>query len=246
MENSQVVPFCFDGNEVRVTNLEGNPWFVAKDVCAVLGISQHRDALSRLDDDERGSVLLDTLGGKQDLSVISESGLYSLIFRSRKMAAKRFRKWVTSEVLPSIRKTGSYDIKSKKEVSVNHTHQRATTAPNGLDIKYNLDLTKVITKPTRQGLEILEKLTGISFAEITLGSDDVDELFQKFIAERCEVADGERVSSFALYGEWRRWLAGGGVGAPIGIKEFSRVVENHFTKIKSNRMMIVGLRLKEE
>lgn len=101
--------FNFNGNAVRTTkDKKGEPWFVAKDVCEVLGINKYRDAVSRLDDDERGSVLVDTLGGKQDVSTVNESGLYTLIMKSRKPEAKAFRKWVTSEVLPAIRKDGGY------------------------------------------------------------------------------------------------------------------------------------------
>lgn len=87
------------------------PWFVAKDVCQVLGIEKYRDAVSRLDEDERESVLVDTLGGIQKMTAVSESGLYSLIFQSRKAEARKFRKWVTSEVLPNIRKKGYYGVK---------------------------------------------------------------------------------------------------------------------------------------
>lgn len=88
----------------------GNPWFVTKDVCATLGIEYHRDAMARLDDDERGSVLVDTLGGPQEMSAVNESGLYSLILRSRKPEAKAFKRWITHEVIPAIRKTGQYHL----------------------------------------------------------------------------------------------------------------------------------------
>ncbi|MGP1464179.1 MAG: BRO-N domain-containing protein [Prevotella koreensis] len=97
------------GTPIRVQVINDEPWFVAKDVCQVLGIEKHRDAISRLDEDERGSVLVDTLGGKQQFTAANESGLYHLIFQSRKPEAKKFRKWVTAEVLPSIRKTGRYE-----------------------------------------------------------------------------------------------------------------------------------------
>jgi prophage antirepressor-like protein len=102
--------FAFDSNAVRVhKDANGDPWFIATDVCQVLTIANSRDALSRLDDDERGSTITDTPGGRQELATINESGLYTLILRSRKPEAKRFKKWVTSEVLPSIRKTGGYN-----------------------------------------------------------------------------------------------------------------------------------------
>ena len=93
---------------VRVIMRDDNPWFVAKDVCECLTIANTSDALSRLDDDEKGIGKADTLGGTQDVMLISESGLYTLIMRSNKPEAKEFRKWVTSEVLPSIRKSGVY------------------------------------------------------------------------------------------------------------------------------------------
>ncbi|MCR5555796.1 MAG: Bro-N domain-containing protein [Bacteroidales bacterium] len=110
--------FTFNpGNQpVRVEIIGGEPWFVAKDVCDALTIEKHRDAVSRLDDDERGSVVVDTLGGKQSVSAVNESGLYNLIFQSRKPEAKVFRKWVTGEVLPSIRKTGSYSLPGVKGI----------------------------------------------------------------------------------------------------------------------------------
>lgn len=95
--------FSFESQQVRTTTDEnGNPWWVAKDVCGCLGIKNHRDAVSKLDEDERASDLLD------GSITISESGLYTLIIRSNKEEAKKFKKWITSEVLPSIRKTGGY------------------------------------------------------------------------------------------------------------------------------------------
>lgn len=95
--------------EVRSIVINGEPLFVAKDVCDVLEINKYRDAVARLDEDEKGSpVVVDTLGGKQSMATVNESGLYNLIFQSRKPKARAFRKWVTSEVLPNIRKHGFY------------------------------------------------------------------------------------------------------------------------------------------
>lgn len=100
--------FNYESNEVRTVMIDGEPWFVLKDVCQVLGISKYRDVASRLDDDERGLFKMDTPGGPQEMTIINESGLYGVILRSDKPEAKPFRKWVTSKVLPSIRKTGAY------------------------------------------------------------------------------------------------------------------------------------------
>ncbi len=102
------VEFTFDESLVRTVIKDGEAWFVAKDVCEILGIANPRDAVADFDDDEKGVVTTDTPGGPQNLSAINESGLYNLIFTSRKPEAKRFRKWVTTEVLPAIRQTGRY------------------------------------------------------------------------------------------------------------------------------------------
>ena len=92
----------------RILDKDGEPWFVLTDVCRELGIGNATDAAHRLDDDEKGIDSIETLGGRQNAITVSESGLYSLILTSRKEGAKRFKKWVTAEVLPSIRKTGRY------------------------------------------------------------------------------------------------------------------------------------------
>jgi hypothetical protein len=109
------VEFEFDSTLVRTIAKDGQAWFVAKDVCDILGIADPSMAVSRLEDDERSSTTVGTLGGPQTMLTVSESGLYSLIFSSRKPKAKLFRKWVTSEVLPAIRQTGRYGSYSDKD-----------------------------------------------------------------------------------------------------------------------------------
>ena len=106
-----------ENTPVRVRVMNGQTWFVAKDVCKVLGIEKARNAVSRLEDDERGPVLVDTLGGTQRMSAVSESGLYHLVFQSRKPEAKKFRRWVTGEVLPQIRMTGGYRAELRRDES---------------------------------------------------------------------------------------------------------------------------------
>lgn len=110
---TSVASFSFDNFPVRAINKDGNIWFVAADVCAVLGLTNITMALKSLDDDEAAlnNTEVSSENGviqKREVNIINESGLYALILRSRKPEAKRFRKWVTSEVLPSIRKTGRY------------------------------------------------------------------------------------------------------------------------------------------
>jgi prophage antirepressor-like protein len=126
---SKIIPFKYESTEVRVTKDEkGDPWWVAKDVCGTLGITHYRDALSRLDEDERGSVKLDTLGGMQELATINEPGLYNLIFRSNKPEAIKFKRWIAHEVIPQIRKTGSYFIPTSNHRTISFIETEANAA----------------------------------------------------------------------------------------------------------------------
>lgn len=108
VDMNELKVFRYEENDVRTVEKDGEPWFVLKDVCRVLGISKYRGAAERLDPDEREPVRVDTPGGPQEMTCVNESGLYSVILRSDKPEAKPFRRWVTSEVLPSIRKHGGY------------------------------------------------------------------------------------------------------------------------------------------
>lgn len=109
MHTAQVIPFRFEAREVRTLLIDDQPWFVAADVASALQYLTAKDMARNLDDDEKGRQILPTLGGDQEMLVINESGLYSAILRSRKAEAKRFKRWVTAEVLPAIRKQGRYE-----------------------------------------------------------------------------------------------------------------------------------------
>ena len=107
--NNQV--FNFGDYQVRTVIKEGEPWFVAKDVADILDYSEASAMTRHLDDDDKESVKLTVRGQEQEFILVNESGLYSAILKSRKPEAKAFKKWVTSEVLPSIRKQGKYEVK---------------------------------------------------------------------------------------------------------------------------------------
>jgi anti-repressor protein len=112
--------FNFESSQVRVVvDEKGEPWFFAKDIANILGYASTKDVTRILEPDEKDVHIVDTLGGAQKLAIINESGLYSLIFLSRKKEAKKFKKWVTSEVLPTIRKTGGFGI----EIDLNDPKQ---------------------------------------------------------------------------------------------------------------------------
>ena len=123
MENGILVFSQYGFGNIRVIMQGGEPWFVAKDVCECLELGNPRTSVALLDDDEKGVHTMDTPGGAQEMSIISEAGLYSLILRSRKPEAKAFKRWVTHDILPSIRKTGGYGMSLPKQqdyAAINH------------------------------------------------------------------------------------------------------------------------------
>jgi hypothetical protein len=108
---NNLVPFTFDEREVRTLIINGEPWFVAADLCAILGFVNSRKAVSdHVDSEDKGVTKRDTLGGAQRFTIVNESGLYALIFGSTLQENKRFKRWVTTEVLPQIRKTGKFQV----------------------------------------------------------------------------------------------------------------------------------------
>ena len=111
--NNSVQSFNFNQNQIQVINKNGEAWFIASEVAAMLGYRDSYNMTRILDNDEKGTHNVSTLGGNQDVSVINESGFYHAAFKSRKPEVKPFRKWVTSEVLPTIRKTGGYQVGQK-------------------------------------------------------------------------------------------------------------------------------------
>lgn len=120
-----LVPFEFEGRQVRVvTDEHGEPWFVAADVLNTLTLD--RKALERLDDDEKGVSSVHTPGGAQEMTTVNEPGLFGLVLGSRKLEAKRFKRWVTHEVLPAIRKTGSYAVPGALAALPAPTHDRVS------------------------------------------------------------------------------------------------------------------------
>lgn len=143
--------------QVRTVTIEEEPWFVGKDVAVALGYSNTKDALHRhVDPEDKGGSQITTPSGEQTMTIINESGLYALIFGSKLESAKRFKHWVTHEVLPAIRKTGSYSIIPK-----------VTATPPALDGP--VDCTEIQRLMDERGISVTElsKLTNICKASLS-------------------------------------------------------------------------------
>ena len=141
--------FKSDLGEITEITKNGEPWFIAKDICDILGIKNNRQALSLLEADEKNTVRLnDGIKGNPNKTIINESGLYELIMNSRKPEAKKFRKWITSEVLPSIRKTGKFEIPKDqiKESVKNRNILTAQWKDHGITGHNFMNLTKHVKK----------------------------------------------------------------------------------------------------
>lgn len=146
---AQILPFQFDTHEVRTLLIDDQPWFIAADVARALQYQTAKDMARNLDDDERGRQIVPTPSGDQEMTVINESGLYSAILRSRKAEAKRFKRWVTGEVLPAIRQHGRYDIAN------------TTIGTDGLQILHELIGKKIKVLPNNAQHQARARLWGL-------------------------------------------------------------------------------------
>lgn len=115
-----IIPFTYHDQPVRVVTIDGEPWFVLADLCKVLDLAKPSRVAMRIADDMKGAHLMSTPGGDQEMTIVSEAGMYEVIIRSDKPEAVAFRRWVTSEVLPSIRKHGGYLTDQKIEDILNN------------------------------------------------------------------------------------------------------------------------------
>ena len=186
--SNDLITFEFVTQSVRVLIIDGEPWFVAVDVCAALHINNNRMALERLDDDEKGVSVMDTPGGPQKMSIINESGLYALILTSRKPEAKKFKKWVTSEVLPTLRKQGHYKILGADEPVFKLTQQDLTDliercVERGVNaaLRARKTIIEPATKPrsTRENFSEWEKAEILRLDEQGVGAAEIADLLYR-------------------------------------------------------------------
>lgn len=168
MQNKLQVFENSDFGKVRTIQQNDIILFVAADVCKALEIKNQRDAVSRLDNDEKGVVLTDTLGGKQNMNVINEYGLYNLVLTSRKPEAKAFKRWITHEVIPAIRKTGSYKSNAlkEKEIEARLNNSRARIASEFRKIAEKTDIPEYKHICQQKAAEVLSGVPLLPMEEV--------------------------------------------------------------------------------
>ena len=176
---------------IRTLEINGEPYFVGKDVATALGYSNSRKAIGdHVDDEDKGVTNCDTLGGNQQITVINESGLYSLIFASKLPSAKRFKRWVTSEVLPMLRKTGKYSM----------TDDEPEQPP--VSLKERMEIAKLIAKTPKNRLhmvaKIFEPVLGVEITpQIDISPTEIDpEEATEIIVEFIESYDNSILREF--------------------------------------------------
>lgn len=179
-----------DFGTIRTLELNNEPWFVGKDVAEVLGYSNPNDALKkRVDAEDKGVAKCDTLGGAQDLTIINESGLYSLILSSKLPTAKKFKRWVTSEVLPSIRKTGGY-IAGQETMGEEELMAKAFVVAQQVLARREAELSQVkvenaILQPKADYFdELVERNTLTNFRETAKQLGVKQKVFVAFLLDR--------------------------------------------------------------
>ena len=174
-----IVPFQFDTHEIRVVVIDGEPWFVAKDVCNVLEIVNNRDALSRLKDYEKDFHSVETRGGNQDMAIISKSGLYRLVLTSRKPQAEPFQDWVF-DVLKQIRKTGSYSVHSQTQTT------RPQLPAHKLAVEIAESIVKIQNNLSDNNPRLAQFLIDLAISEVMPASNSLTEVKLKEVAEIAE------------------------------------------------------------
>lgn len=196
MNNIQI--FKYENNDVRTVEMNGEPWFVLKDVCGVLGLSNHKVTAQRLDRDEVSQTYLtDSIGRKQETTVINESGLYSVILRSDKPEAKPFRKWVTSEVLPSIRKNGGY-IAGQEQLSPEELMAKALLVANKTLAEREARISELTVQNTimlpkaRYFDELISRNTLTNFRETTKELGISEKAFIRFLIDKKYIFRNQR------------------------------------------------------
>ena len=211
--------FNFSGVDIRTVVVNDEPWFVANDVCNILDLENSRKALTRISDKNKGVSISDTLGGKQEVAIVNEPGLYKLIFTSRKAEAEQFQDWIYEEVLPSIRKTGKYNITQKL------SNQLLGTIDQKL-YKIITDKTKTTEQAENEVNKIIEQITHTSFMKIMeLPHVKINKLAD-FINDLCEFEDDYEIDLTVMYDAYFTWCVNRDQ-KPLSKMNFKNCISEH-------------------
>lgn len=252
---SSLVSFAFEDNLVRsCLDENGEPWFVAKDVCRVLGIENNRDAIASLDEDEKITVANPDgnprAGIPHQYTLISESGLYALVFRSRKPQARAFSKWVRAEVLPALRKSGHYETPGYRERMEQYSTASFTQPEAARYLRPAMRerlLSNAIQTAKMCGNTDPAFVDGLyarycamvagsvqsaadrnASPETPLHREEQAALVHRFVKERCTVARGMKKSATRLYVAFRQWWQGQSATPPASQRLFGMIVKEYF------------------
>ena len=255
--------FGFGDQLVRTVERSGAVWFVGNDVCAALEIGNPRDALSRLEQFETDDVgITDAIGREQRTTIVSESGMYALVFTSRKEAAKRFRRWVTEDVLPTLRRTGSYRMPDAAAESIEDAPSPAPALPMVMETPDQFEAMRMKLRTVEAarmafgpaGARRAWKMAGLpdlSDPDVAApGGLAVIEALHRSMAEwmasRTEAAPGHREEASALYADYVGWAREEGYASAEILSQvgFGRALSRcNVTTIKSGRVHRVGLKI---
>lgn len=179
--------FSFQDKQVRAVIKDGEPWFVARDVCDVLDHSDTSMAMRRLDEDEKLTQTMFVSGQNREVWLVNEAGLYTLILTSRKAEAKAFKRWITHEVIPSIRKTGAYTVEQNKVVPLSERQALIQSLKLAAELAEEMDEVKSIAQTHSQKLFELEQKVD---EQITIDHGQQRAL-QKAVARRVYEVENE-------------------------------------------------------
>jgi prophage antirepressor-like protein len=257
--------FGFGEQLVRAIDRNGAAWFVAKDICSALDIANPSDALKKLDEDEKDGIgLTDDIGRLNTTLIVSEGGMYTLVLRCRDATKPgtlphRFRKWVTSEVLPAIRRTGQYEplaVENDEEAEdAPITLDRMPQTPDGFErLRAGLHLVREAriafgTSAARKawkwiGLPDLSAAEPMAMPAPNMVLHERNRSVAEWVEERCELVPGHREASQSLYANYEDWCGRNNVQATTWTG-FSRYLRDcGFPSVKADRMYRIGLRVK--
>lgn len=224
MNTAAVVPFYFQSNEVRTITIEGQPWFVAADVCAALGLENPTMALKKVPEKHTALNRIEGRGEQaREVNTVSEPGLYRLILRSDKPQAEPFMEWITGEVLPTIRKTGQYSFSDDGEfyapaaVSIPRLEEAARGVKAAMIMaraygwrnedarQYANNVVKDITGIDTLALLNIPVAHETPAAQVGTFREEVARIVGEYIAERCDLEATGLVSATTLYADFAAW-----------------------------------------